>query len=292
MLVTTFLPLAGVVVVTAGVRAVPWRRLPPRVALWTLTSVAVVGSATVLIAAAVLAGGFVLGTPAGRWLVDACSLFAAHHRVPVAVGLAASTVLGMVAWRIGSTLAAEWTARVDCEGPLTVLDETKPIAFARSGRHGGVVVSTGMLGVLEPAERRVLFAHERAHVRARHDVHLLLHRLATATLPWLGAMGEEVRLATERAADSAALAEVDGDRRLVATAIARAALAADRHGAAAPALAFNGGAVGYRVQAMLHPSGRAALPASATAMLALLGALTATVFLHHVATLLEHICLS
>ena len=292
MLVTTFLPLVGVVMVTAGVRAVPWRRLPPRVALWTLTSVTVVGSVTVLIAAAVLAGGFLLATPVGRWLVDACSLFAAHHQVPVAVGLAASTVLGVVAWRIGTTLAGEWSTRVECDGPLTVLDDAEPIAFARSGRRGGVVVSTGMLEVLEPAERRVLFAHERAHVRARHDVHLLLHRVATATLPWLGALGEEVRLATERAADAAALAEVNGDRRLVATAIARAALASDRHGTAAPALAFNGGPVSYRVQSMLQPAGRAALPASVTGMLGLVGALAATVFVHHVATLLEHICLS
>ena len=292
MLVTTFVPLAAVILVTVGLRAVPWRRLPPRAALWTMTSIAVVGSVTVLTAVAVLAGGFALGTPAGRWLVDACSLFAAHHRVPLTAGVAASAVLGVVAWRIGSAMATEWSARVECDGPLTVLDDAAPIAFARSGRRGGVVVSTGMLDVLEPAERQVLFAHERAHVRARHDVHLLLHRLATATLPWLAALGDAVRLATERAADAEALAEVRGDRRLVATAIARAALAADRHGTVAPALAFNGGAVSYRVQAMLHPAGRAALPASATGMLGLVGALAATVFVHHMATLLEHICLS
>lgn len=292
MLVTTFLPLAGVVLVTAGARAVPWRRLPPRVALWTMTSVALVGSVTVLTAAAVLAGGFALGTPAGRWLIDACSLFAAHHRVPPTVGVAASTALGVVAWRLGSTLTAAWCSRVECDGPLTVLDDTKPIAFARSGRRGGVVVSTGMLDVLGPGERRVLFAHERAHVRARHDVHLVLHRLATAALPWLGALGEDVRLATERAADDAALAEVEGDRRLVATAIARAALAVDRHGAATPANAFNGGAVGYRVQAVLQPAGPDALPAWVTGMFGSAGVLAVTVFAHHVAALLAHICLS
>ncbi len=292
MLVTAFLPLAGVVLVTVGARAVPWRRLPPRVALWMLTSIAVVGAGAVLAATAVLAGGFALGTPIGRWVVDACSLFAAHHRVPLSIGVVASILLVLLAWRIGSALSTAWSERVVCDGPLTVLDADAPIAFAQSGRRGGVVVSTGMLDALEPAERRVLFAHERAHVRARHDLHLLAHRVATAALPWLASVGDDLRLATERAADAAALAEVNGDRRLVATAIARAAIAADNYGAPAPALAFNGGAVGYRVQSMLHPADRAPLPASATGLLGLGGALAATVFVHHLATLLEHICLS
>ena len=292
MLVTAFLPLAGVVLVTVGARAVPWRRLPPRVALWMLTSISVVGAGAVLAATAVLAGGFALGTPVGRWVVDACSLFAAHHRVPFSMGIGASILLIVLAWRVGSALSTVWSERVACDGPLTVLEADAPIAFAQSGRRGGVVVSTGMLDALEPAERRVLFAHERAHVRARHDLHLLAHRVATGVLPWMGAMGDEVRLAAERAADVAALAEVDGDRRLVATAIARAAVATDSYGAPAPALAFNGGAVGFRVQAVLHPADRAPLPASATGLLGLGGALAATVFVHHLATLLEHVCLS
>lgn len=292
MLVTAFLPLLGVVLVTIGVRSVPWRRLPPRLALWMLTAIGVVGAGAVLAATAVLAGGFALGTPVGRWVVDACSLFAAHHRVPLTVGIGASTLLVVFAWRIGSVASTAWSDRLACDGPLTVLDADAPIAFARSGRRGGVVVSTGMLEALAPAERQVLFAHERAHVRARHDLHLLVHRVAAAVLPWLGVLGEEVRLATERAADAAALVEVNGDRRLVATAIARAAIAADRHGVPTPALAFNGGAVGYRVQSMLEPATRSAVSTSVTGLLALAGALAATVFLHHLATLLEHICLT
>ncbi len=291
MLLTTYLPLAGVLLVTVGLRMVAWRRLPPRAALWTLTTIAVTGSLTVLAATAVLAGGFALGTPPGMWLIDSCSLFADHHRVPWGIGVPAILVLALSAWRIGSVLSVSSLERGLCGGPLTILDTVEPIAYARSGRRGGVVVSTGMLEVLAPAERRVLFAHERAHIRARHDLHLLAHRVAGATLPWIGAMNDEVRLAIERAADAAALAEVDGDRRLVATAIARAALAADRHGATSLALAFNGGTVGYRVQSMLVPSGRAAMPAAVTSMLGLAGALASSIFLHHLATLLEHICL-
>ncbi|MGK2929492.1 MAG: M56 family metallopeptidase [Acidimicrobiales bacterium] len=290
MLLTTFSPLAGVVLVTLGARAVPWRRLPPRAALWALTSIGVISASTVVVAVAVLVGGFVLGTSVGAWLVDACSLFAAHHRVPVPVGIAVVTALGAIAWRVGVVVSTAWAARLDGDGPLTVVDLLEPIAFARSGRHGGVVVSTGMLDALEPAQRRVLFAHERAHVQARHDLHLLASQLAAAVLPWLGWQRDELCLATERAADATALVEVRGDRRLVATAIARAALAADRHGAVAPALAFSGGAVGFRVESMLHPSGRAPVPASASGLLGVVGVLGATVFVHHVATLLAHIC--
>lgn len=288
---TTFLPLAGVVLATLGARVVPWRRLPPRAALWALTSIAALGASTVLVAVAVLAGGFLLGTSAVGWLVGACSLFASHHRIPVALGSGSVVMLATVAWRVGAVAASAREQRLDGFDPLTVVEAEEPIAFARSGKRGGVVISTGMLKALQPAERRVLFAHERAHVRARHDLHILVNQLAAAVLPWSAWLRPELRLAAERAADAAALAEVRGDRRLVATAIARAALAADRHGPTAPALAFTGGAVAFRVQSILHPSGPTLLPASATATMATLTAIVAAVSVHHLATLLAHICL-
>ncbi len=183
MLLTTFVPLGGIALVTLGARMVPWRRLPPRAALWALTVLGVVGAASFVAAVAVVAGGFLLGTPAGTWLVDACSLFAADHRIPVSWGVAAWFSLVVLAWRVASVISTGRSTRVVCDGPLTVVDTIEPVAFAQSGRHGGVVVSTGMLAVLEPAERRVLFAHERAHVRARHDLHLFAHALASAVLP-------------------------------------------------------------------------------------------------------------
>lgn len=291
MLVTTFLPLVGVVLVTLGASIVPWRKLPPRAALWILTSVGAVGAATVVPAVAVLAGGFALGTPIGAWLVEACSLFAAHHRIPTGLGLGAVLVLVAVAWRVGAVAATARDGRIGGFDPLTVVEADAPIAFARSGRRGGVVVSTGMLEALEPAERKVLFAHERAHVRGRHDVHMLVHEFAAAVLPWLARLRPELCLAAERAADAAALSEVRGDRRLVATAIARAAMAADRHGAVVSAPAFTGGAVAFRVRSVLHPEGGAAMPTSASGILAVVGALAASLFVHHLATLLAHICL-
>lgn len=290
MLATTFAPLAGVLLVTGVARMVPWRRLPPRAALWTLTATSVVGSSVVVVAVAVLAVGFVLGSPAGAWMVEVCSLFAGHHRVPAPIGVAAVAVVAVVAWRVGTVLASVRTPDAADVDPLTVVTADEPIAFARPGRRGGVVVSTGMLAALRPDERRVLFAHERAHIRARHDLHLLAHAVGAAVLPWLGPLRADTGLAAERAADDAALAEVGGDRRLVASAIARAALAADGHGGATPVLAIGGGAVTFRVQSMLRPGTGAPAPMSVTGGLAATGALSASVFLHHLATLLSHMC--
>ena len=54
------------------------------------------------------------------------------------------------------------------------------------GRRPHIAVSTGMLRALEPAERRVLFAHDRSHLyhrHDRHDRHLLAGALAAAVNP-------------------------------------------------------------------------------------------------------------
>lgn len=289
---TTFLPLLGLVAITLGARAIPWHRLPPGAALWTITGLSAASALSVSVAAAAVSGGFLLGTEAGQALVGGCSLFVGHHRVPAAVGVLATFVVCAFVWRAGAVLAMVRPERVACREKLTVLDVQAPIAFARSGRKGGIVVSAGMLAALAPAERRVLFAHERAHMRGRHDLHLFVHRLAAGVLPWLDAVEADLRLASERVADAAALAEVNGDRRLVATAIARAARAVDQHHVASPVPAFTGGAVGYRIQSLLHPVAGASAPVWATGAVGFVAALTSAVFAHHLLMVLEHICLS
>lgn len=286
----TFLPLIGVVVVAVFARLVPWRSLPPRLALWGLTTVVVTVASTVVAALSVLAGGFILGTPAAQWVLQACSLVIAHHGVDSLTGIAAMGALSVIALRVSDVCMSVRAERITGTDPLTVVSTTQPIAFARPGRRAGVVVSTGMLDALTPDERRVLFAHERAHVRARHDLHFLALRFAGAVVPWLHRFETDCVLAAERAADAAALRELRGDRRLVATAIARAAIAADRHGAPSPSLAFVGGPVTIRVQSVLHP--HRAAPGSLLVALAVGvgGAAAAGVFVHHVAILIAHVC--
>ena len=81
-----------------------------------------------------------------------------------------------------------------------------------------------MLRVLSADERRVVLAHEAAHLARHHHLYIQLADLAAAANPLLRPTASGVRLAVERDADEVAAGEV-GDRRLAARALARAGLA-------------------------------------------------------------------
>ncbi|MFJ9823842.1 M48 family metalloprotease [Streptomyces sp. NPDC101160] len=122
-----------------------------------------------------------------------------------------------------------------------------------------VVVSTGMLAALGPAERRALFAHERAHLTGRHHRHLLAVELAARANPFLRPLRTAVSYTAERWADEEAAGAV-GSRRTVARAIGRAALIAAPAPAAATLAHVSGGSTGggagpvpRRVAALLGP---------------------------------------
>ncbi|MFJ5078685.1 M56 family metallopeptidase [Streptomyces sp. NPDC088553] len=179
--------------------------------------------------------------------------------------------------------------------PVAVLPDRTPYAYAVAGgpvrgggrdhgrrqvRGGGrgrgkgrgrVVVSTGMLAGLAPAERRALFAHERAHLAGRHHRHLLTVHLAARANPFLRPLRTAVSFTAERWADEEAAAEV-GSRRSVARAIGKAALLAPRAPAAGlPALTGgDAGPVPRRVAALMRPApaGRAWPPAGTAVGLA------------------------
>ncbi|MEK0100941.1 M48 family metalloprotease, partial [Streptomyces sp. A475] len=58
---------------------------------------------------------------------------------------------------------------------VAVVPDTVPYAYALpGGDRDRVVVTTGLLAVLTGPERRARFAHERAHLAARHHRHLLV----------------------------------------------------------------------------------------------------------------------
>ncbi|MFJ8467653.1 M56 family metallopeptidase [Streptomyces swartbergensis] len=120
------------------------------------------------------------------------------------------------------------------------------------GRRGRVVVSTALLDRLRPAERRALFAHERAHLVARHDRFLLTVQLAARANPFLRPLRTAVAYTAERWADEEAARAV-GSRRTVARAIGTAALVS--RGTPAPTLAGLAapGPVPRRVAALLGP---------------------------------------
>jgi Zn-dependent protease with chaperone function len=241
------------------------RLLPPATAVRLLT-------AAMLVTA--LSTGFVLSVAALLVLAQVPLLAALGHwsaevvgsglPVPVAVGaLAAVTVCGLLVAALrraalgGRDLVA---AAVACRrlGPsvagLVVVDDDEPDAYALPGIGGRVVVSTAMLRALPVDERRVLLAHEAAHLRYRHALWVQAAELAAAANPLLRPAARAVRAAVERWADEVAAAEV-GDRTLAARALARAGLAratARRNSTAmGAALAGAEGAVADRARALL-----------------------------------------
>ncbi|KUN01206.1 hypothetical protein AQI95_32575 [Streptomyces yokosukanensis] len=145
---------------------------------------------------------------------------------------------------------------------VAVLPDAAPYAYALPGgpRHalpGGardrIVVSTAMLDCLASRERRALFAHERAHLTARHHRHLLLVQLAACANPFLRPLRTAVAYTAERWADEEAARAV-GSRKAVARAIGTAALVSRATPAPTlPALAAPG-PLPRRVAALLAPA--------------------------------------
>jgi Zn-dependent protease with chaperone function len=260
-----YLPLAAGVVLWTAARPLG-RRLAPALAVPLLTA------ATLITA---LATGFVLAVAglfalaqlpqvagAGHW---STRVLGAHLPVPRAFGVLAGLVvcgLLMAAVRRAAQAGRDLVraARV-CRrlGPsvagLVVVDDELPDAYAVPGIGGRVVVSTAMLRALPADERRVLLAHEAAHLRHRHHWYVQAAELAAAANPLLRPAARAVRAAVERWADEVAAAEV-GDRSLAARALARAGLAraaARRGPGRTPSTALPGvdDGVVERVQALL-----------------------------------------
>uniref|UniRef100_A0AAU2W2W6 M56 family metallopeptidase n=1 Tax=Streptomyces sp. NBC_00008 TaxID=2903610 RepID=A0AAU2W2W6_9ACTN len=185
----------------------------------------------------------------------------------LAVPLAAAALVLLLGCAAAVTRAARrhWAQFHRGAGPelddgseLSVLRDARPDAYAlpgRPGRPGRIVVTTGMLHALDPAERDALLAHERAHLTGRHHLYLVAAELSARCHPALGALRAPLGYALERCADEAA-AQAVGDRGVAARAIGRAALAARTAGGTpayrpAPALAAAAGPVPRRVAALL-----------------------------------------
>jgi len=241
------------------------RRLPPATAVRLLTAALLLAALATGFVLAV-AGALVLGqvpvvAAVGHWSARALG---AGVPVPTGVGaLAAVVVCGLAgaalrrAVRGGSDLLRSALAcrQLGAAGPagLVVVPDEDPDAYALPGLTGRVVVTTAMLRALPAPERRVLLAHEAAHLRHRHHLWVQAAELAAAADPLLRPGARAVRAAVERWADEDAAAEV-GDRALAARALARAALArsaARPRSAPAGALAATDGAVVDRARALL-----------------------------------------
>jgi len=258
-------------------------------------------AATALWIFTAVAAGFILELPPVDSVLGWCSIRASHREVGVVIG-AISLVLSVI--MIGRVVLVVIrhrrgfrSSREICEqlgsnrGDMLVAESSRLFAYAVPGRDGGVVVSSAMLEALSAAERRVLLAHEKAHLSHRHHHNMVIAELAVAVLPILRPLANRIELATERTADESAALSMSGDRPLVARAIAKAAIASG--GSGSTGLSMSGGPVVRRVEAMLdadHDDSVSKFGVTAAVVLVLAAWMGSVVQLHHMSGLLSHIC--
>lgn len=226
------LVVSGVLWLT-GERLGRW--LPPATAVRLLSLAAAVTALSTGFVLAIAAFLVLARVPAiatlGHWSIATVS---SQDRIPASAGvLAGATVFVLLAAALRRfALACRDLAAAEAAcrrlGPgtngLVIVDEEEPDAYALPGLTGRVVVSTAMLRVLPAQERRVLLAHEGAHLRHHHHLYVQLAELGAAANALLRPLATAVREGAERWADEDAASEV-GDRPLAARALARAGLA-------------------------------------------------------------------
>ncbi len=135
---------------------------------------------------------------------------------------------------------------------VRVLAHPTPTAYCLPGAGSRVVLSRGTLDALPPDQLAAVLAHERSHLRARHDLVIEFFTVAHEAVPDFvrcRAALAEVRLLVEALADRAAVRAVGA----VPTARALLALAT----AAAPEASLGGGgsAAAARLALLGHPEG-------------------------------------
>jgi len=307
---TLFFPLASV-----PLARIATARLHPRCATWLLSGASVVLAATSCGALGLLAMAALIRIPLlaqlGHW---SSTVVDSGDSTSAAVALVAGVLFGAALLATAVFVVGRTRALVDAfaharglpgSGAYVVLRDRGADAYTVPGWPGRVVVSEGMLDALDRPGRQALLAHENAHLTERHYVYTTAARLAAAANPLLRPLAGAVEYAVERWADEDAARTV-GDRHQVATAVARAALAAQHSPARfTPAVALgavfsrNGGflpgdagPVPRRVAALLGPAPRTSLIAlaSALALVAVAGfsALEAAHDLHALLSLAHH----
>ncbi len=250
-------------------------RLPPRDATWLLTGAAAVLAGCTALALALLAASAVVRIPPVASLGHfSRSVLGPETAYGMSVGTMAGILLSAAALAAAGCLIRRYRGLADAyrqarhlpgHGQAVVIDDQAAAAYALPGRPGRIVVTAGMLQALDETGEAALLAHERAHLSGFHHLFTAAARLAAASNPLLRPAARAVEYTVERWADEEA-ANAVGDRRLVAHAIGRAALAATKRrprralpaalGAVLPAAvrgAHAAGPIPRRVAALLAP---------------------------------------
>jgi bla regulator protein blaR1 len=143
---------------------------------------------------------------------------------------------------------------------LRILDVKQPLAYCLPGVRSRVVVSDGALKTLSDNEIAAILTHERAHLRARHDLVLEMFIAVHAAFPRFvrsASALDAVRLLIEMLADDAAL------RTAGPTSLARALVACAAGRTPSGALAAGGPTTVLRVRRLCGRPNSLVLAASA-----------------------------
>jgi hypothetical protein len=206
----------------------------------------------------------------GHW-----GLFAALRLLSLA---ASAALFALLVWVLAAAVAAVLRARHrqrtllgllahdDPKVPgALVVDHPAAAAYCVPGLRSAIVISAGALNLLDQAELAAVLAHERAHLRARHDLVLLPFTALLRAFRWSAtaqAANAEVALLVEMLADDRARKRRPA--RELATALLRVGVSG---GGSAPAgaLAATGsasdGELAARVTRLLRPPPGLPLPA-------------------------------
>jgi Zn-dependent protease with chaperone function len=279
---------AVLAVVAPRVLARSWVDRAPRVAIaaWQ----AVTGSVVV----SVILGAVALTFPTIRVSANLAALLQEcflslrdHYASPggaAAAGAGAVLAIGVIArvtWcaavtlvrvgarrrRIGNQLAI--LGRSDPGAQIIIVDHDAPAAYCVPGTRRRIVVTSAALEALDDAQLRAVLAHERAHLRGRHD-------LVIAGAATLAAAFGRVRLFRTAHAEITRLVELladdaaarGSDRLTVAEALLTLG-----SGGPVGALAAGGSAAGARVRRLIaghRPLGRARVTVGSFSAAALL----------------------
>jgi Zn-dependent protease with chaperone function len=143
---------------------------------------------------------------------------------------------------------------------LRILDVAQPLAYCLPGVRSRVVVSEGALNTLADNEMAAILTHERAHLRARHDLVLEMFTAVHAAFPRFVRSAhalQAVRLLIELLADDAAV------RAAGPTPLARALVACASGHTPSGALAAGGQTTVLRVRRLGGRPNSRALAATA-----------------------------
>ncbi len=276
------LVLLGLAAVPARLSVAAWPMRAPTLALLLWQALGLSAGLLVLEVAATVALA-----PAGR------TYAAALAALPVALtwwawlaAVAFAVVLVRLVSVLGLSAARTVRARhrhrvlvdlVATRNPLLrgthVVDHDVPVAYCLPGLRPRVVVSRGIVAVLDEAELRAVLEHELAHVAARHDLVVLPFVALGATFPRLAPVRcalEQVALLVEVLADDRAARRHGG--RVLARALVKASAGAPPPGSLGIAGPVTSGAlaspVAVRADRLLHPPAPLAPAALATVLAA------------------------